>query len=92
MSQPDWDRAPWNQEDDPEYKVTVKVTLSKQFTFDGKPEGNLEELILDSKYLPQEAYSILADFKQTNRISNLAIKMRDLENWEVNDFKCTLDE
>ncbi len=32
MSQSDWDRAPWNQEEDPprKIKVTVSLTMSKE--------------------------------------------------------------
>lgn len=100
MSQSDWDRAPWNQED-PKPKsiqVTISVTLSKTVDievddYDIDAEGyydysncDLLKAVEAQIIMPQDAYNVIKG-------TSLDVKRnQDLKDWNIDDFEVMLDE
>lgn len=47
---------------------------------------NLTEAVENQCYLPQEASEFLKEAAETGHITNKAAKIRDLSNWDVDEF------
>lgn len=88
MSQSDWDRAPWNQKDNPEreVEVTISVTLSKtvkirvsdyEITDSGKDE--------DGEYFEDIDYSN-CDLKRAVK-EQVKLPQDIYKSWNVDDFE-----
>lgn len=103
MSQSEWDRAPWNQEDNPEeeIEVTISMTLSKNVKIkvtdyikdeDGNidySDCNLREAVMDQIYLPCDSDSYLRSLRDGISIPINEI-IKDLSNWDIDDLDVVL--
>lgn len=103
MSQSEWDKAPWNQEDNPEeeIEVTVSLTLSKNVKIkvtdyikdeDGNidySDCNLREAVVDQIYLPQDSDFYLESLQKGLSIPINKI-IKDLRGWNIDELDVVL--
>lgn len=102
MSQSEWDKAPWNQEDLPEeeIEVTVSITLSKNVKIkvddyikyeDGDIDYstcNFKDAVENQIYLPNESGSLIRGIRDGQKNANQIKDMiQDLSNWCVDEME-----
>lgn len=91
LSQSEEEKAPWNEEENPEreIEVTISISMSKNVKIKTRdyymeddypipcdPKNDVEEQI----YLPQEAAAYLHDLGAEKHI------VEDLSNWNIDEF------
>ena len=102
MSQSDYDRAPWNEEENPEEEidVTISITLSKNVKIkvtDYKKDGedidfsecDLKKAVREQIYLPYEIEYLLMCLEKIQSTKEDKIR-EDLSNWNIDDLEVVL--
>ena len=89
MTDTEWKKAPWNQEDPKVRKiqVTVSLTLSKtlEVNVNDADNYNLKDVVREQIVLPSEAYKL----HWFNCFSNPVVQdiLEDLKGWNEDDFE-----
>ena len=102
MSQSDYDRAPWNEEENPEEEidVTISMTLSKtvkikvtDYKKGGEDidfsESDLKKAVREQIYLPYEIEYLLMCLEKIQSTKEDKIR-EDLSNWNIDDLEVVL--
>ncbi len=90
MSQSDWDRAPWNQEDPPYKKITVTVCLS----ISKEVEIEVNDYTPEVDYDEDSGNSTITYDFSTCDLQTAVEEQVDLpiKGWNVDDFEVIYDD